>query len=186
MEKENKLIIRRLIAGIGLLILDAYYVYITILGFGYLAKVNASIPETNKYELDTSTFLISYFVQVFISLFLLFAGVTYITYCKKHLTKTLNTSIVILGIISMFLFSVYYSSKDVDGYLLMAFIILGMSFSSMQNKDKKTIEIKKEKTNKSVENTTNLEQMKELKKMLDQKLITKKEFKAKKKQILGL
>ncbi|WP_219334919.1 SHOCT domain-containing protein, partial [Oenococcus oeni] len=77
--------------------------------------------------------------------------------------------------------SIFITGTDnVDGYILMGLVILGLSFD--QNKKENKVETKK--VNKP--ENDNLSQLVELKKLLDSGVITKKDFDEKKKQILGL
>ncbi|OIM35737.1 hypothetical protein ATX71_10000 [Oenococcus oeni] len=108
-------------------------------------------------------------------------GITYLVYRNKYLTRGIEWAVVIISILTMFIFSIFITGTDnVDGYILMGLVILGLSFD--QSKKEKKVETKQ--TSEPKDN--NLSQLVELKKLLDSGVITKEEFKAKKKQILGL
>ncbi|MHA5104174.1 SHOCT domain-containing protein [Oenococcus oeni] len=179
MKNENKLIVRRLVAAIGLFVLAAYYLYVSIASILYAIDV---INSDNEYKTTAGSgqFWDSYLSFIFMIIIPLGIGITYLIYSNKHLTKNVEWIVVIIAGLMMLAFSIFTSAKNVDGYILMGLVILGLSFD--QNKKENKVETKK--VNKP--ENDNLSQLVELKKLLDSGVITKKDFDEKKKQILGL
>ncbi|AWT48032.1 SHOCT domain-containing protein [Oenococcus oeni] len=179
MKNENKLIVRRLVAAIGLFVLAAYYLYVSIASIPYAIDV---INSDNEYKTTAGSgqFWDSYLSFIFMIIIPLGIGITYLIYSNKHLTKNVEWIVVIIAGLMMLAFSIFTSAKNVDGYILMGLVILGLSFD--QNKKENKVETKK--VNKP--ENDNLSQLVELKKLLDSGVITKKDFDEKKKQILGL
>ncbi|WP_261674022.1 SHOCT domain-containing protein, partial [Oenococcus oeni] len=172
-------IVRRLVAAIGLFVLAAYYLYVSIASIPYAIDV---INSYNEYKTTAGSgqFWDSYLSFIFMIIIPLGIGITYLIYSDKHLTKNVEWIVVIVAGLMMLAFSIFTSAKNVDGYILMGLVILGLSFD--QSKKEKKVETKQ--TSEPKDN--NLSQLVELKKLLDSGVITKEEFKAKKKQILGL
>ncbi|OIM34175.1 hypothetical protein ATX69_02410 [Oenococcus oeni] len=180
MKIEDKLIVRRLVAAIGLFVLAAYYLYAFIAITPNMMKIISLDSKLNDFS-DPGKLFGIYFVEILILVVSLGIGITYLVYRNKHLTRGIEWTVVIISILTMFICSIFITgTNNVDGYILTGLVVLGLSFD--QSKKEKKVETKQ--TSEPKDN--NLSQLVELKKLLDSGVITKEEFKAKKKQILGL
>ncbi|AVI94071.1 putative permease [Oenococcus oeni] len=191
MEVENKLIVRRLVAGILLLLASFRGFYISYSVFH--AEKQFSIVTQEKMQTFAEYSLTIAVVSFIVSIIFLIT-------CKRRPEKMIEYSItgVVLLVFIVTVIYVIGITAYTAGFLstlnvlMLALTALGLpgkkGFKGMpfitQEETEKPIQ-KSENTVKA-ENKNDLQQLVELKKLLDSGVITKKEFEAKKKQILGL
>ncbi|MFT8361452.1 MAG: SHOCT domain-containing protein [Liquorilactobacillus satsumensis] len=194
MEIENKIIIRRLIAGILLIMMAAFCVYeaFTVINFGQEYNIQKMISAGGG--------------GIVIGIFAFIVGLIFIVTSKTRPIKTVEYSISVLGVV-IFIFTGlinrgrFFIDLPYFRWGLLLLMSLGlpfkngfkdMPFISESEAKKKTVPVKQpvKKTVvqavKEPSKNEDLSQLVELKKLLDSGVITKKDFDAKKKQILGL
>lgn len=122
-----------------------------------------------------------------IGFFGLVQGIIYVSTCKTYPHKWLEIVLgiyVLLDLIRPLIvsFSNNLSNAGVAGVIVLIVYAIGAPWSKKGYPDMPYVQKKSSKN----ENDQSLEQLTQLKKLLDSGVITKKEFEAKKKQILGL
>lgn len=171
MEAENKLIVRRLVAGVALIVMGVLDAILNMFATAYLSNIKSPVPFLESQFVLWALVIVAFIVEVI-----------YIGYRKKHLERRLKWPIVIESIILMFLFSLYVPSRNVDVYILMALLVLGLSFgqeqSDVKEEMKKSVEIPSKQT--QGKNKNDLSQLVELKKLLDSGVSTQEDFDTKK------
>ncbi len=189
METENKLIVRRLVAGILLLVLA---VWSTILNIRWMVEVFSLQRDDEKYGINPDSLWTPVSISWLILILCIVIGIIYIYFSNKRPIKWIEWTIVASAIIGMVVFLIFESPSNYGGYLFITLVAIGAptkkGFKGMpfvtQEETAQPIQ-KSEKVIKT-EGGSSLQQLVELKKLLDSGVITKKDFDEKKKQILGL
>lgn len=193
MKLENKLIVRRLISGILVLIcaLIAIYdstFYLGSSNYDYLAKY-AGKEAANISMMTGMAFVV-------FAIYLIIVGVVFISTSKRRPKKIIEYGIVIAWFGVTFIMGVI-SYRQFPGLLknilTLSFIalVIGLPFKHgyknmpFVGEDNRLPE-KEVKTSGSIMSTSEGNQLIELKKLMDDGIITQEEFNAKKKKILGI
>ncbi|MFT8703049.1 MAG: SHOCT domain-containing protein [Oenococcus oeni] len=197
MKIENKIILRRLISGILLLLMSIFCLYesFEVDTFGQKLDIDKMVTAGGAgYLIAISSFII---------------GLIFVFTARIRPTKWIEYGIAAVVVFIFFIESTidigkFFFDLHLFRWGMLILVVLGlpekksgfkdMPFAKKENKTisehKPKVETKKSasKPDKDIkaENNNDLSQLVELKKLLDSGVITKKEFKAKKKQILGL
>ncbi|MHA5168174.1 SHOCT domain-containing protein [Oenococcus oeni] len=191
MEVENKLIVRRLIAGILLLLASFRGFYISYSVFH--AEKQFSFVTQEKMQTFAEYVLTVAIVSFIISIIFLIT-------CKRKPEKMIEYSITGMVLLVFLITAIYaigitaYTAGILSTFnILMLFLTAlglpgkkgfkGMPFITQEEAAKP---IQKSESTAKAENKNDLQQLIELKKLLDSGVISQEDFDTKKKQILGL
>lgn len=176
---ENKLIVRRLIAGIFLILLAILVMSESL----KMANVSSLLGGHSERVIMTASG-----EGVILSIFACITGVIYSATCKIHPNKIIECVIVIVDIIIILLVSTspylsYYKDLIFFQFAFALFIAIGAPHKNGY----KGMPFKKSnmKSKKAGVNATK-QQLNDLKEMLDDGTITQDEYDAKRKKILGI
>lgn len=176
---ENKLIVRRLIAGI-FLILFAILVMSESLKMANVSSLLGGNSERAIMVAAGSGMILSIFAGI--------TGVIYSATCKIHPNKIIEYVIVIVDIFIIFFVSTnqyasYYKDLIIFQFAFALFIVIGAPY---KNGYKGMPFKKSNKKSPAAGVNTTRQQLNDLKEMLDDGTITQKEYDAKRKKILDI
>lgn len=191
MKTGNKLIVRRLVAGILLLGTSAWSIFNSFQDVENVITIEKA-EEIVGHNQDITPIWNNIFASWMLIVIAIAIGIIYIVFSNKRPIKWLEYSMISIAIIGLVVFTVIEPSENYGQYIFIVLVALGaplkkgfkgMPFATQEEAEKPTPNQKKAV---KTEDSGNLQELVELKKLLDSGVITKKDFDAKKKHILGL
>lgn len=196
----EKIIVRRLVAGIGLIVWSLYSFYRSYTLSSFANKYSTALGE----KIIDSMIKNSNALLIF-SILILLIGVSFTATCNRKPIKNLDYSVVIIYFIVSAICGAMAGTivpvTKLIAFVAFILLILGLSFKNNLKKKEKvdTINVDENSsnlTNKSLitdstepiksEKNSDLRDLRDLKKLLDDGIITQDDFDTKKKQILKL
>ncbi|KRN07418.1 hypothetical protein FD15_GL002286 [Liquorilactobacillus sucicola DSM 21376 = JCM 15457] len=192
---NNKLIVRRLVSGILLLVVSVYTFYRSYVFYGVPAKFPNIMDKELKASMNGNgnALLIS-------GITVLIIGIYFICTCNQRPYRWIENTIVFGYIFIQFFCSYLIGvtggtlepiSKELLG-LSLFIIAVGLPFKHgfkdmpFVKKGEIISKQKKENSSQEIPVISEARQLRELKKLLDDGIITQEEFNAKKKKVLGI
>ncbi|MFT8493533.1 MAG: SHOCT domain-containing protein [Liquorilactobacillus nagelii] len=182
MKIENKIIVRRLIAGILLILMSIYCIYESN-QLNRVGSTNLSTSAGAGYVIGAYSFIV---------------GVIFIATCKTRPVEWFEYTIVGIGVILLIAVTVsapqkYFVDLKFFSLGLIIFMALGLPFKNGFNGMPFTSKIENDDSENAKDINSSKRyisddsaKLRELKQLLDDGIITQAEFDAKKKQILGI
>lgn len=196
----ERMIVRRLVAGIGLIVWALYSFYRSYTFSSFANKYSTALGRK-----ITDSMIKNSNALIIFSVLILLIGVSFIATCNRKPNKNLDYPIVIIYFIVSAICGAMAGTlapiTKLIAFVAFILLILGLSFKNRlkTNEKEDTRNIDKNSsniTNKSLitdttepiksEKNSNLNDLRDLKKLLDDGVITQEDFDTKKKQILNL